>query len=183
MAETQKITLGSGKVYIAEYSGTIPEDATLEVSTNLLGAIKNGATLVYTPSYYEAKDDLGTVSKKILTDEVALLRLGVMTYNANTLKKIVATGRVTEDTTEKKRTIKIGGVGNQDGKVYVIRFLHEDPADGDIRVTIVGSNQSELNISFVKDSETIVNAEFKAIPNDSDGTLIIYEEEDSKITA
>ena len=91
--------------------------------------------------------------------------------------KICSTARVTDDTSTGKRTVKIGGMGNYDGKKYVIRFVHEDPADGNIRLTIVGNNQSGFSITFAKDKETVINPEFKAQPLDSEGTLIIYEED------
>ena len=55
--------------------------------------------------------------------------------------------------------------------------MHEDKADGDIRVTIVGNNQAGFSLAFAKDKETVIDAEFKAMPLDTDGTKIIYEEE------
>ncbi|SKA99774.1 hypothetical protein SAMN05443428_1389 [Caloramator quimbayensis] len=172
----KKIVLGSGKLYIAEFSnGTIPDNATLEVDSNLLGLIQGGATLEYKPKFYEVTDDLGLVQKNILTDEEVTLKSGVMTWNGKTLTKLCSTARVTESAG--KRTVKIGGIGNQDGKSYVIRFVHEDPTDGDIRVTIVGNNQSGFSLAFKKDKETVIDAEFKALPLDSEGTKIIYEEE------
>lgn len=183
---SDRIVLGSGKLYIDEAvkatSGyTIPTDTALETDANLIGWIQGGASLEYTPSFYEAKDDLGKVSKKILTDEEAILKSGVMTWNGNTLAKLSSTATVTEDATNKVRTVKIGGVGNYDGKLYVIRFLHEDEADGDVRVTIVGSNEAGFEMQFAKDKETVINAEFKAAPHDARGTLILYSEEDSTI--
>ena len=62
-------------------------------------------------------------------------------------------------------------------KSYVIRFLHEDAVDGDVRVTIVGQNTSGFTLAFAKDAETVIDAEFSALPNDANGTLIIVEEE------
>lgn len=179
----EKIVIGSGKLYIDEFTNTIPEDAAIEVDAKLLGYIQGGATLTYSPSYYEAKDDLGIVSKKMITDEEVVLKSGVMTWNGNTLKKLVATARVTEDKASKTRTVKIGGAGNYDGKKYVLHFVHEDTVDGDIRITIVGSNEAGLELAFAKDKETVINAEFKAQPHDADGTLVIYKEEDKTITA
>jgi hypothetical protein len=172
----EKIVLGSGKLYIDEFVGNvIPTNVLLEVEANLLGLIQGGATVEYKPSFYEAKDDLGQVSKTILTEEEVLLKSGVMTWNGNTLKKLCATARVVE--AAGKRTVKIGGVGMQDGKQYVIRFVHKDAVDGDIRLTIVGTNQAGFSFQFMKDKETIVDAEFKAAPMDSEGTKIIYEED------
>lgn len=172
---SEKIVLGSGKLYVLEYSGTIPEDTTIEAADNLIGYIQGGATLSYTPTFYEAKDDLGYVSKKFLTEEEAVLKSGIMTWNGNTLKKLCSTARVTD--ADNLRTVKIGGISNYDGKKYVIHFLHEDETDGDIRVTIVGSNDAGFEMAFAKDKETVINAEFKAQPQDSEGTLITYKEE------
>lgn len=172
----EKIVLGSGKLYLTEWDGiTIPADGTIEVEANLLGLISGGATLEYKPSFYEAEDDLGLVKKKILTKEEVTMKSGVMTWCGRTLAKLCSTARTTETGT--KRTIKIGGISNQDGKLYVLRFIHEDDLDGDIRVTIVGSNEGGFSLAFAKDKETVIDAEFKAAPSDTEGTLIIYEEE------
>ena len=160
---------------MTEFSGSIPDNATLETEANRIGYIQGGASIEYKPGFYEAKDDLGYVSKKILISEEAVLKSGIMTWTLNALAKLINTGRVTEaDTT---RTIKIGGLDNYDGKSYVIHFVHEDEVDGDMRVTIVGSNEAGFTVAFAKDKETVVNAEFKAQPNDSEGTLIVIQED------
>lgn len=173
----EKIVLGSGLVYITEYSGTIPEDSVIETDENLLGLIQGGATLEYKPEFYTAEDDLGRAKKTRMTKEEATLKSGIMTWCGKTLKKLCATARVTDDNTKKRRTVKIGGTGNQDGKKYLIRFVHSDPEEGIIRVSIVGSNQAGFSLAFVKDKETVIDAEFKAQPQDNEGTLILYDEE------
>jgi len=174
----EKIVLGSGKLYTVEFAGeTIPTDLILEVEENLLGLISGGATLEYKPKFYEATDDLGLVSKTILTEEVVTLKSGIMTWCGNTLTKMCATARVTETVATGKRMVKIGGMANQDGKKYVIRFVYLDEADGNIRVTIVGNNQAGFTFQFAKDKETVVDAEFIAAPMDSEGTKIIFEED------
>ena len=177
MAASERIVLGSGKLYCQEYSGTMPEDSVIETATNLLGYISGGASVEYKPTFYSCKDDLGIVQKSVLTEEEATLKSGVMTWNANVLQKLCTTGRVTEDTSKKVRTLKIGGVGNQDGKNYILHFVHED-AEGDVRLTIVGRNEAGFTLTFAKDKETVIDAEFKAMPKiDSEGTLIVYKEE------
>lgn len=173
----EKIVLGSGKLYIVEFTGTIPANNVIETEANRLGHIQGGASIEYKPTFYEAKDDLGLVSKKIITDEEATLKSGIMTWNLNKLAKLSNTGRITEDTQNGIRTLKIGGLGNYDGKQYVIHFLHEDAQDGDMRITIVGSNEAGFTIAWAKDKETVINAEFKAQPSDAEGTLIILQEE------
>ena len=175
MAASERIVLGSGKLYCQEYTGTMPEDSAIEAAENLLGYISGGASIEYKPTFYACKDDLGVVQKSVLTDEEATLKSGVMTWNASVLQKLCTTGRVTE--AGGIRTLKIGGVGKQDGKSYVLHFVHED-AEGDVRLTIVGRNEAGFTLTFAKDKETIIDAEFKAQPKiDSEGTLIIYKEE------
>ena len=170
-----KIILGSGKIYCSEYSSAIPDDETLEAESNLLGLIQGGATLEYTPEFYTAEDDLGLKSKTILTKEEVSLKAPIMTLCGTTFSKICSTARKTE--ASGKRTVKIGGLSKYDGKKYVIRFVYEDSVDGDIRITIVGNNRSGFTLAFAKDKETIVDVEFKALPHDTDGTKIIYEED------
>ena len=183
MGASKRITLGSGKLYLTTFSGTIPDTDTICTDDNLLGYIKGGATLEYTPSFYEAKDDLGYVTKTIITEEEAILKSGILTFNGNTLNKLCDTARVTEDATKKIRTVKFGGVGNAKRAKYVICFHHEDSIDGDIWVVIVGNNQAGFSLAFAKDSETVIDAEFKCLAQDDEGTLIKYIEEDLTITA
>ena len=177
---TDEMILGSGKLYITEFTDTIPANETFEVTANLLGYISGGASLEYKPTYYTAKDDLGLITKEVITDEEATLKSGICTLDGNTISKLCATARVTENTTAHTRTVKVGGISNDNGKQYALRFVH---TDGNIRVTIVGKNQSGFTLAFAKDKETVVDAEFKAQPHDADGTLIVYEEYDATITA
>jgi hypothetical protein len=171
-----RIILGSGKIFAMEFSGdAIPENTVIETVENRLGHIKGGATLEYAPEFYIAKDDLGEVQKSRLVSEEVKLKTGIMTLDCNNIAKLASTARVTDG--DKKRTVKIGGAGNDNGKKYLIRFLHEDAEDGDIRVTIVGRNEAGFSLAFAKDAETVVDAEFTAFPHDSEGTLVIYEEE------
>lgn len=173
--DNERIVLGSGKLYIIEFMGTIPEDTIIENDDSLLGLIQGGAELEYKPKFYEAKDDLGLVSKTVITEEETTLKSGIMTWCGKTLAKLCSTARVSE--ANGKRTVKIGGISNQDGKRYIIRFVHKGDIDGDIRTTIVGNNQAGFSIKFAKDKETVVDAEFTASPLDNEGTQIIYEED------
>lgn len=181
MAENvEKIRLGSGKLYCMEFTGTLPEISAICVDKNRLGYIQGGATLEYKPSFYEAKDDLGYVSKSILTEEEVTLKSGVLTWNGATLEKLCSTARVSEDKSKKLRTVKIGGAGNANGKKYVLCFHHSDKIDGDVWIMIVGTNQNGFDIAFLKDKETVIDAEFKALPGDKEGTLVTFIEETEK---
>lgn len=174
--ETKKIPLGSGDVYVVEWKGTMPADAIFEAELNRLGHIQGGASLEYKPTYYTAKDDLNRVSKELVTDEEATLKLGIITWNTNTLNKLISTGKVEENRETGRRTLKIGGLANQENKKYAFRFVNRDAVDGDTRVTIIGSNQAGLTLSYAKDKEATINPEIKASPM-PDGSLIIIDEE------
>lgn len=169
------ITLGSGKIYLQAFSDAMPTVDTLCVDANLLGYIKGGAALEYTQETYEEKDDLGYVSKIITTSEEALLKCGLITWNGNTLKKLVDRATVTESAG--KRTTKIGGAGNAQGGYYAIGFLHEDPTDGNLWVLIKGRNTAGFTLTFSAEEGTLVEPEFKALPHDDKGTLIELIEE------
>lgn len=172
----ENITLGSGKAYIVEYTG----DATLSHTDickdeNLLGYIKGGAELSYTEETYEEKDDLGYVSKVITTSEEALLKLGLLTWNGTTLKHLADRCTVTE--AAGLRTIHIGGAGNSQGKEWAVCFAHEDKKDGNLWVIIRGRNTAGFTLTFAADAGTVIEPEFKALPQDDKGTLITLVEE------
>ena len=76
-----RIVLGSGKIYMTEFSGSLPADNVIETDGNRFGAVKGGASIEYKPTFYTAKDDLGTVTKSRLTEEEATLKCGVMTLD------------------------------------------------------------------------------------------------------
>lgn len=173
--DKETITLGSGNLLVKEYTDKMPAYTEFKDTDDLLGRISGGATLEYKGTWYTAKDDTGKVTKTIITDEEATLKSGVLTWNGTTLTKLCSTARVTEE--GGVRTVKIGGVGNHDGKSYALCFHHIDPADGDVWVVIRGVNQNGFSMSFVKDKETVIDAEFKCLPQDNEGTLIQYVEQ------
>ena len=169
------ITLGSGIPYIMEYSGTMPSHTDICKEENRLGYCKGGATLTYTEETYEEKDDLGYVSKVVTTSEEALLKLGLLTWNGDTLKHLADRCTVTTEGTT--RTIHIGGAGNSQGKEWVLCFFHEDKKDGNLWVMIRGRNNTGFTLTLAADAGTVLEPEFKAIPHDDKGTLITIIEE------
>lgn len=181
IANTKNFVLGSGVLYIAEYTGSIPTDTVLEVDTNMIGTIKGGATLAYKPEFYEVSDDLGTVKEEILTSEKVSLKSGIMVPNMKFLQKAAPTTKTTEGTTgasPSPTVTKIGGIKNANGKKYVVRFVHVSAADPNykLRVTVVGNNTSGFDLGMVKDKETVVDLEFSATPMDATGTLVQFDE-------
>ena len=173
--DAEVITLGSGDLMIKEYNDVMPAYTDFDVDTDLLGRIQGGATLEYKGEWYEAKDDTGKAVKTIITEEEATLKSGVGTWNGKTLAKLCATARVTEK--DGIRIVKIGGVGNQDNKSYALCFHHTDKVDGDVWLVVRAVNQGGFSLAFAKDKETVIDAEFKCLPQDDEGTLIQYVEE------
>lgn len=170
-----QITLGSGKAYIMEYSGTIPEENVICVEDNLLGKIKGGASLAYTVTTHRETDDLNTVAKTVVTDEEAALKLGMITFNGNTIAKLV--NRCSVEDKDGIRTVLIGGSGNDQDKQWVVCFHHHDAKSGDSWVTILGNNESGLTLTYALDSATKLEPEFKCMAQDAKGTLVRYREE------
>ena len=177
MAKRDKdtITLGSGRLYLQAYSEEMPTVDDLCKPENLLGYIKGGAALEYTQETYEEKDDLGYVSKIITTNEEALLKMGLLTWNGNTLQNLIDRCKVEEK--DGKRVTKIGGAANAQGKYYAVCLHHEDKTDGDLWVLIVGRNTAGATLTLAPDEGTVIEPEFKAIPHDKDGTLVQLIEE------
>lgn len=173
--DAEVITLGSGDLMIKEYTDTMPEYTEFKEDTDLLGRIQGGATLEYKGTWYDAKDDTGKAVKTIITEEEATLKSGIITWNGKTLEKLCSTARVSDS--EGIRNVKIGGVGNHNGKSYALCFHHTDKIDGDVWIVIRAVNQGGFAIAFAKDKETVIDAEFKCLPQDNEGTLINYIEE------
>jgi hypothetical protein len=177
MAKRDKstITLGSGKIYLMPFADAMPTVDDICADENLLGYIKGGAALEYTQETYEEKDDLGYVSKIITTSEEALLKCGLLTWNGETLKKLLDRCQSTD--ADGKRVTKIGGAGNAQGGYYAICFYHEDKTDGNVWILIKGLNTAGATLTFAADEGTVVEPEFKAMPHDEAGTLVELIEE------
>lgn len=171
----ETITLGGGKIYLIAYADALPSVEEICKSDNLLGHIKGGAALEYTQETYEEKDDLGLVTKIITTSEEALLKCGLLTWNGDTLTKLI--DRCKTETKDGKRVTKIGGAGNAQGGYYAICFFHEDKVDGNVWIMIKGRNTAGATLTFSPDAGTVVEPEFKAMPHDDAGTLIEMIEE------
>lgn len=174
--ELNKIPLGSMDFYVTEWKGIIPPDTELETEKNMIGRTKNGATVTYTADWYNARSDDGKATKRRLVGESASISYGNITWNGNTLEKLIATARIEEK--DGKRITKIGGVQNDNGRRYLIRGVYHDAVDGDIRITGVGVNTDGWEAAFKPDSENVIQPTFELEPKiDDEGTLLVYEEE------
>jgi len=178
---TEKVNLGSGELYIVEYAGTIPADATFELAANKIGQIKGGASLEYKPTDYAVTNDKSEVLKRFITNEDVTFKSGILTWDVETLSKLCAAGEFTNDTVNNKMTLKIGGRGRNGITQYAIRFVHELGETLKLRVTLVGTQSAGFTLAFQPDKETVVDAEFKAMAHDSEGTLVIIEQDTAAV--
>ena len=168
--DNKTITIGSALPYLIPYVDEVPTVEEICKEENLLGYIKSGAAVEYSEEAHEEKDDLGRVSKIVTINEEALVKLGLITWNGESLQKLVDRCKVT--TSAGKRITKIGGAGNAQGKYYVLCLHHPDPVDGDLWVIVVGRNTAGFTITLATDEGSLVEPEFKAMPQDEEGTLI-----------
>lgn len=192
--KANRIALGSGKLYCIEETDTIKltsdisiDDAltfakTHAIEDNILGRIKNGATYNYNFTNYTEKDDFNEVSKTITTDETVTLGAGFITFDLSMMQKLIATLQYETDENGNEMA-KIGGIKNDNGKKYIIIFVHEDKVDGDVVIMIRGKNTGAIALAFANGAGTMTNPVFTAEPFDADGaTSIILIKAPASIT-
>ncbi|PXX79731.1 hypothetical protein [Dielma fastidiosa] len=163
------VILGSGKLYHKEFTGVIPENEEIETEENLVGAIKGGATVTYTPTLNEETSDLNEVTVVIFNSDEAIFKSGLMTLIGDTFKLLTSTARVSEK--DGVETVLIGGVGNHDGKTHLFHFVNSNPLRP-VRATVVGVNQKGFELAFKQDGATVVDLEVKGEALDDAGTKI-----------
>lgn len=161
--------LGSGKIYITEFTGAaIPEDSVIEVAANQFGYTKGGASISYDPETYTVEDDCGQIKDTQITKETVEFKCGAMVSKAEDIMKVCPTAQISTDTAKKITTVKIGGIANDNGKSWVIRFVQ---ASGNLRATVIGKNTDGFELSFSADEESVMEPTFTAQPMDDTGVL------------
>jgi hypothetical protein len=169
------IPVGSGYLFHAIFSGVIPENSIIEAESNRLGYIEKGGEIAYKPTYKTFKDDYGLLQRNVLTAEDATFKASLIAWSMGDFNAFASTARVTES--QGHRTIKIGGLGNDDGKVHLFRFVHPDATYGDVRITIVGTQTGGFTLGFKPDEAGNMALEITAQASDNEGTLILFDEE------
>lgn len=173
--ENRHIPIGSAYIYAMEYTGTIPDDAVIETPENEVGYVSEGATIEYTAEKTIIKDDFGRDSRTVTTEETATLTANLLSWSSKKFEYFNNTARV-DDSKEGRRTVKLGGAANENGKSYLWRVVHPDKKFGTVRVTMCGVN-SGLTLTFKKDEGGQLPISVSGEAIDSEGTLLIYDEE------
>lgn len=174
---SEEIILGSGDLYIMEFTGEIPEDTAIEKDDNRAGNIKGGATLEYSIESQTVQDDKGRVKKTIITKETVLFKTGLMTWIEKFMQAIIQTARIDETTKAGHRVYKLGGLANRNNTRYLWRFVHTRDDGRKLRITVTGKNTGTISLAFQPENETVVDAEITADTLDSTGTLVILDDE------
>lgn len=165
--------LGSGDLFI----GTVPNVATAteeEITASLVnvGAISGGATLTYTPTFYEIESaNRGTIAS-FKTKEEVVFKSGILTWNLKNLEKLSA-AYYSEDLATGVRRLGIGGAKNV--PINYVRFVHTKPDGNTLTMNLFKAQaQSGFELTFDKEQETVIDAEFKAMAviGKDDGNLV-----------
>lgn len=176
MAEIKEIILGSGKLYIAEFEDELPTNAELEIEGNLAGNIKGGASVEYKPSIIEVDSDENITVARFIGKEEITFKSGYLTWNLDNLKHL-SQGTITDNAVTGIRTLKIGGKGARKMKNYVVHFVHTKSDGFKVRATLVGNPTDGFSLAFAPDKESVIDAVFKALAHDGEGTQLIYSME------
>ena len=174
---SEEIILGSGDLYIVDFTGEIPSDTEIEKDENRAGNIKGGATLEYSIESQTVQDDKGRVKKTIITKETVLFKTGLMTWIKKFMQAIIQTARIDETTKAGHRVYKLGGLANLNKTRYLWRFVHTRDDGRKLRITVTGKNTGTISLAFQPENETVVDAEITADTLDSAGTLVILDDE------
>lgn len=178
--EINRIAIGSVDIYMQEFTGTsvsdIPADNVIETEANHIGRTKDGGELNYTTTYYNVKSDDGKAARNEMTDDSATISFGLITWNGDTVTKLVPTATATI-TGSKRRTL-IGGAANKNDKIYLIRAVHKDDVKGDVRYTLLGKNVNGFAAAYKPGQETTITPNITAEPFD-DGRLVVLDEENA----
>ena len=178
MRTKKSAPLGSGIFYIVELkTDYIPEPSALEAlctDENKAGETTGGAKLTYSADVHKEKDDHGRVTRIITNDEEAKLGGGIFTWEPGFLEKLAATARPFEK--DGYKGIKLGGLGNDNGKTYIVIFKQIDPKEGDLFVAMVGTNTAGINLTFSRTATSKLEPEFTGEPCDEEGTLVMIFE-------
>lgn len=176
----KEVVLGSGRLYHMEFTGEIPTNELIELEENIIGAIKGGASVVYTPTFSSESDDLGEITVSQLQAEAATLKSGLMTLIGETFKVLTSTARVSEK--EGVTTVLIGGVDNYDGKTHLFHFVNSNK-QRPVRVTVVGINEKGFELAFKQEGATVVDLEVNAQALDETGAKIKIQLGEKSVSA
>ena len=180
VVDRSSVIIGSGQLYLAEFEGSdFPDDTTFEADENSVGRIKGGAVLTYEPEEYPIVDDNGETVLIFMTAENATFKTGFLNWDMQNLAKLTPNKVIEPTGTDTDRKLIIGGAAAL--SKYALRFVHTKTNGMKLRITMVGTAGSGFELNFAGDTETVLDAEFRAI-NQDDGTLVEIRDQIRPVT-
>lgn len=184
MAVAQNLTLGSGKLYVKALTDetTLGSLTTYCTDANHVGWIKGGATITYTPSTYDVKDDMGAIYEHFITSESVKFSAGLLTWNKDVIQTLVNNETVTTTPATQSvgaiTNIEIGANGFTTMDKYIVVFEAKADSKGCIRrFGLIGTSDAGLNLSYKPESETSINLNFTACAYGTEHKLLRIEEQ------
>lgn len=172
----QKVTLGAGKWYVTPWeAGAIKLDEVIK-DENLMGYTQGGATISFTPTMKTIEDDTGNVRKVFKTAANAEMKTGLLTFTLESLNKIMSFGRLENGSEGSGTKILKLSAGKEELKKFCVAFEYKDDEGNYMRIGMVASNTSTLELAFTKDTETVVDMTFAAESNGVDNVIVVFEE-------
>lgn len=158
--QKNKVTVGAGKVYVMEFveATGIPADNILEVAANIKTHTSGGITFSYSSERKEIESDLGEIVDEALSKETITCKFGLLSHDAEDVKQLCSTASV-DTAVAGTITTEIGGIANDDGKAYILRFVHTNKAGKNTRYTMVGK-AGEFSIPYQKGDAAIIDCNF-----------------------
>lgn len=174
---SREIVLGSGKIYCLPYvdGEAIGSLRAYCKEENRLGLVKGGASITYEVTPYEVFDDLHEIYKRFVIGEKASLKTGLITFDLETMERILGNSNYFIDENTGVKTLKLGG-HTREQEQFIVVFEHERRDGSRLIVGLAATNDAGLNLNLLPDKETQLDAEFNAVSNDSNGCLLIIEE-------
>lgn len=172
--DNDEILLGSGELYMYEFTGTdIPEHTVIETDGHNVGHCNSGFSIDYTPEIYDVINQYGKMVRRFTTKENVTAKTGIISWSLAKLA-LLSTAVLTEDATKKVRKLTFGG--NKSLKTVLVRFVHEKENGKKLRFTMIAQAGNGFSLEYVITKELTIDAELSAIEKKK-GFLAEFEEE------
>ena len=181
MEKNEEILLGSGEVYMYEYTGAeIPVHEEIETVDHNVGHCNSGFSIEYKPELYDVKNQHGKIVKRFIISEELTVKTGIISWSLDKLS-MLSTAVLNIDTVKKVRRLVFGGKGSL--KVVLVRFVHTKENGKKLRFTAIAQGGNGFALEFDQ-KELSIDATLAAIERKKDW-LAEFEEEltDEEIAA
>jgi hypothetical protein len=170
------IPVGSGYLYHDVFSGKIPADADIEIEAHRIGYIEKGGEVDYKPTFKTFKDDFGIIQRSKLTAEEATFKASLIAWSASDFN----TRLYLQPALLRRRgtaLLKSAVWARTTARSIFFALCIRTRSTAHVRLTIVGTQTGGFKLNFKPDDAGNMDLEITAQASDSEGTLIVYDEE------